>query len=146
MAAVDRWAINESLLQSYRATFISTQSFLLAVGAVLSGKSAVLVYLAALIGVIVIWAVWFPVVRARHRIVDYYKYSSGLTPEQASTLCTEREYVHDVALRARANETFGLRTNWRSTRVKLDAWLPVLFSAMWLALVVHECLSGRGDR
>ena len=48
MDSLDRWAINETLLQSYRATFISSQSFLLAVGATFAGKNAVLLYVASL--------------------------------------------------------------------------------------------------
>lgn len=35
------WSINESLLQSYRSIFISSQSFLLAVGGIVVDKSTI---------------------------------------------------------------------------------------------------------
>lgn len=124
MDAMNRWAINETLLQSYRSTFISSQSFLLAVGAIVTGKSGVLVYLTAMVGMLVIWFVWFPVVRARHKIVDYYKYSAALDAKSLSRICSEHEYVHDVDRRREANALLGVSTHWRETRVKVDVGSP----------------------
>jgi hypothetical protein len=98
----------------------------------------VLVYVTAGIGFLVIWFIWFPVVRSRHRIVDYHKYSASLSPELVGQLCSEHDYVHDSALRANANRLLGVAKNWRETRLKMDVALPVLFSAIWLAFVVHE--------
>ena len=138
MNNLDKWAVNESLLQAYRSTFISSQSFLLAVGAILTGKSPVLVYLTAIVSVIVIWYIWFPVVRARHRVVDFHKFSAGISDVQRAALCSEHDYIHSCDLRRAANAVFGVKTNWRTTRVKLDIGLPVLFSLVWLALVVYE--------
>ena len=134
---INKWAINESLLQAHRSTFISSQSFLLAVGALVSGKSAALLYLLGAIGLCVIWFIWFPVVRARHRIVDYYK---GLTnlPAGAAVQCSEEQYVNDARLRKEANDVFGFKTNWRTTRLKLDLFMPFLFSLVWIGLVVRE--------
>lgn len=51
--------------------FHFSQSFLLAVGAIVSGKSGVVLYATAAISLVMIWAIWFPVVRSRHLIVDY---------------------------------------------------------------------------
>lgn len=136
VSTIDKWAINESLLQAYRSTFISSQSFFLAVGAITLDSNPVLVYVTAAVGLFVIWFVWFPVVRARHRIVDFYKYSSALKPEDISALCSEDDYVKNAALRAKANRLFKLDTNWRKTRMKLDIGMPVLFSVVWLALLI----------
>ncbi len=144
MQTYDKWAINESLLQAYRSTFISSQSFLLAVGAIVSGKSSVLVYLTAAVGLLAIWAIWFPVVTSRHRIVDYHKYSARLDASQLETLCSEHEYVHDRVRRARANALFKLGTNWRTTRVKIDLGMPLLFSIVWVALVAYEVFGASG--
>ena len=138
MADLDKWSINESLLQSYRSIFISSQSFLLAVGAIVSGKDINVLLATASISLLMIWAIWFPVVRARHRIVDYYKYSASLEEPQKSKLCSEKEYVHNCKLRKKANEVFGIKTNWRPTRVKLDLLTPLLFSEVWLVLVLYE--------
>ena len=138
MDTLDKWAVNESLLQAYRGTFISSQSFLLAVGAIVSGKSPSLLYFTGAVGLLVIWYIWFPVVRARHRIVDYYKYSAALNATDLLTLCSEDDYVKLSDRRAEANALFKLETNWRITRRKMDIGMPVLFSVVWLALVVHE--------
>ena len=138
MSDTEKWSINETLLQSYRSIFISSQSFLLAVGAIVSGKSQIVFYAIAAISLLMIWAIWFPVVRARHRIVDYYKYGAVLSESKRSELCSEEQYVHDYRLRKKANELLGIRNNWRHTRKKLDLLMPALISSVWLVLVIHE--------
>ncbi len=138
MADLDRWSVNEALLQSYRSIFMTSQSFLLAVGAIVSGKDLVVFLALFVVGLVTIWGVWFPVVRARHRIVDYYKYGATLDASQRAALCSERQYVHDASLRKQANALFGIDTNWRPTRIKMDLLMPVLFSFVWSVLLVHE--------
>lgn len=137
---IDKWAINESLLQAYRSTFVSSQSFLLAVGAIFSGKSHVLVYITVAVGLAVTWLIWFPVVRARHRIVDYYKFGHELTSAERSQICSEHDYVHDRAKRDQTNISFNIKTNWRKTRLKLDFGMPALFSIVWIALMINEAI------
>lgn len=138
MADTEKWSINETLLQSYRSIFISSQSVLLAVGAIVSSKSPMVLYLIAAISLLMIWVIWFPVVRARHRIVDYNKFRNELSESERSELCSEKQYVHDYTLRKKANERLGIMTNWRSTRKKLDILMPALISLVWLVLVVNE--------
>jgi len=138
MNYIERWTINESLLQSYRSIFISSHSFLLTAGAVLSGKSHLLLYTIAMVAIGIIWIVWFPVVRARLLVVDYYKYGATLNSQDEKLLCSEHEYVHSDKKRNAANTLFGLKSNWRTTRVKMDIVLPVLFTALWVALMAHE--------
>jgi hypothetical protein len=137
MNHTDRWAVNESLLQSYRSIFVSSQSFLLAAGAVLTDKEPWLLYSAAAIALVMIWLVWFPVVRSRLYIVDYHKYLALLPGAQLQPPCTEFEYVHDASKRIQANSSFGLSSNWRATRIKMDVVLPIMFSSLWLLLAVH---------
>jgi hypothetical protein len=109
----DRWGINESLLQSYRSIFISSQSFLLAVGAIISDKNAVALFIIVAISLGMIWFIWLPVVTCRQKIVDYYKCGGSLTEAARSQLCSEHEYVHNRALRISANKLFNITTNWR---------------------------------
>lgn len=137
MADLDRWSINESLLQSYRSLFISSQSFLLAVGAIMVGKDRVILWCVGGFGLVMIWLMWFPAVRARHRIVDYYKFAAALAPDQRAGLCSEGTYVNDRAARRAANALFGIDTNWRQTRLKLDLLTPVMFTAVWLVLLLN---------
>ena len=141
MADLERWSINESLLQSYRQIFISSQSFLLAVGAIASGKSTVVLVVTAAVSLLMIWAIWFPVVRARHLIVDYHKHGASLPEPTRSDLCSERDYVHNRELRRMANVTLGIETNWRPTRLKVDLMTPVLFSCVWVVLILNEVCS-----
>ncbi|MDP1559473.1 MAG: hypothetical protein Q8K59_04955 [Nitrosomonas sp.] len=138
MADMEKWSINETLLQSYRSIFISSQSFLLAVGAIVSGKNHIVLYAIAAISLLMIWAIWFPVVRARHRIVDYYKFGARLPEAERTKLCSEKQYVHDHELRKTTNNLFGIETNWRPTRKKLDFMMPVLVSSVWAVLIVYE--------
>jgi hypothetical protein len=131
------WAVNESLLQSYRSISVSSESFLLAVGAIAAGKSVLVLLGTAALALILIWLIWFPVVRARHRVVDYHKHVIQLDEQARSKLCTEHEYVHDSKLRKRANDLFGIKSNWRATRVKLDLLVPLLFTCMWFILLIY---------
>ncbi|MBI4908452.1 MAG: hypothetical protein HY820_32820 [Acidobacteria bacterium] len=138
MDEITKWSINESLLQSYRSIFISSQSFLLAVGAIVVGKSTLVLFATAAVSQIMIFMIWMPVVVARHRIVDYYKFGSSIPPEGRLQICTEREYVHDRVSRVKANEVFGIRGNWRPTRLKLDLGIPLLFSLVWIVLMIQQ--------
>jgi hypothetical protein len=128
-----RWSVNESLLQSYRAIFISSQSFLLAVGTIVVQSNVAVVSIVASVGLVMIWWIWFPVVRSRHRIVDYYKFRIG----EIASDCAEHDYVHDGAKNRAAHEAVGLRSNWRETRIKIDAVIPALFSLIWVTLLVY---------
>ena len=138
MSDMEKWSINETLLQSYRSIFVPSQSFLLAVGAIVSGRNSLVLYTTAAISLVMIWIIWFPVVRSRHRIVDYYKYGVMLSETARSELCTEKEYVHDDKLRKKANMLFGIDSNWRSTRKKLDLLTPLLVTSLWVVLIVNE--------
>ena len=70
--------LNESaivLLQSHRRIFVSSQSFILAVGAIVAReRMPVISVVVALLALYMIWGMWFPIVRSRHRIVDFYKF------------------------------------------------------------------------
>jgi hypothetical protein len=132
------WSINETLLQSYRSIFISSQSFLLAVGAIVLEKNNIVLFLLAGLSLFMVWFIWFPVVLSRHKIVDYYKYGSGLSQIDRTQLCSEHEYVHDRKRRDKANKLFGIRTNWRKTRWKIDLLIPIFISVIWIILIILE--------
>jgi hypothetical protein len=131
------WTLNETLLQSYRSIFVSSESFLLAVGAIVAGESFEVVVAVAALALLLTWAIWFPVVTSRHRIVDYYKCTRDWDDEQRAAICEVELYVRCRKLRREANDLFKIRSNWRETRIKLDFITPVLFSAIWVILVAH---------
>jgi len=134
-----KWGIYENAVQSYRTIFISSQSFILVVGVLLFEKSVWLFMPLALISLLVIWYIWFPVVKARHRIVDYYKYALELTDEERAKLsewCTEKQYVNNIDKRREFNKKCGPEEgNWRLTRKKIDLMIPCLFTFLWLLLM-----------
>ena len=79
----------------------------------------------------------------RRRTVEHQRIVPPIVP---STLCSEKDYVLNEKLRKEANAALGIRTNWRPTRWKIDFLTPVLFSAVWVALVAYElvhCLTRR---
>ncbi len=89
-----KWTVHENLLQWYRSIFISSQSFLLVVGTLfLERKQTLIFWLTSAISILIIWFIWFPVVRSRHRIVDYCKEALKIDNGNPGGLCTEEEYV-----------------------------------------------------
>lgn len=151
MNSETRWSVNESLLQSYRSIFISSQSFLLAVGALTFDKESWMmtglnIVLATMSLVMIRW-IWFPVVKSRRRIVDYYKFSMDLPEEVQNEFFTafkEDDFVKDGELRNRANEFLlknhpqwtNIKSDLRETRKKVDGWIPLGFSIVWVIFLI----------
>ena len=140
MKYIEKWSVNESLLQSYRQIFINTQSIMLATGAVILGKSDVLMWVLVTMGLVTIWYIWFPVVRARHLIVDYYKYLSMNNGHSSDVIkkCSEHDYVNIKKKRVALNKELGITGNFRLTRLKIDIVLPVLYSIVWIVLMMVQ--------
>ena len=139
-----KWSVNESLLQSHRSIFISSQAFLIAVGAILleADKPEWLLQLIAVSGLIIIWWFWVRVVINRARIVDYYKFQLNDGFKIYFDKCSEDDYVKNKdGKRKSINKTIG-KSNLRATRWKMDVGLPIIFSLIWLALlIVKNCLA-----
>ena len=134
---LSKWSTNETLLQYYRTIFIASQSIIIAMGAILVGKSFI-VFLPILgIGVVIIWFIWFPIVEARQKIVDYYKYSLLLGDEERAKLCSEDEYVTCESKRNKINSEIFETENRRKTRKKIDLILPILFTVIWGILLIY---------
>ena len=148
----NEWNTNESLLQSYRSIFLSSQSFLLAVGAILLDKGNILILVAA-ISLIQIWFIWFRVVYARSLIVDYYKYGGLLDDEKISDLggCSaylkaDDKYVGDPEYRKKINSIFkscdlNFSKNMRLTRIKIDVLIPVTFTLVWAGFLLNGSIA-----
>jgi len=132
------WAVNESLLQSYRSTFIASQSFLLVVGSILLNDNNNPYWLLGFVSIsalVMIWYVWFRVVISRARAVDYYKFQLTTNVIEHDDFCnSEEDYISNKKMRKKMNKA-AEKKNWRLTRIKIDLFLPVLFSAIWLSLI-----------
>ncbi len=133
----EKWGTNETLLQSYRIIFISSQSFLLAFGAILFDSNTPLWLLITIVALtfVVIWGLWFPVVRARGLIVDFYKFNIYVNYPGR-----EVNYVHDKKFRDKVNKEvkLPLHSNWRQTRIKIDILLPIYFTILWFVLILAK--------
>ena len=144
-SAATKWAVYESNVQQYRVLSATVQSFFLTVGSILYTRSDVPKFLMVLvfaIGMLHIWVVWFKIVKARHLIIDYYKFMhyQGLTALDIKKLteeCDETTYVHNDKKRREVNAKYFKRPDlrlWRETRLKLDIWVPTMYTVMWLGL------------
>jgi hypothetical protein len=154
------WKTYDSNVQSYRSNLFSTQSILLAVVAIILDKATFLTMLTSVlipvIGLIQMWVIWFPIIRKRIRIVDYYKYGMGkifdnegnflLSGVQFDNCLKEDVYANDRTIRHKVNRIittrWGRKTkkgekilpfgNFRMTRIKIDILIPVSFTLIWV--------------
>ena len=145
-SAGQNWAVYEANVQQYRVLSATVQSFLLAIGSILFTTSkpvpGLLLMLIVALGVGHIAWVWIPVVFARHKIIDYYKFQHDLklTPDtraELERLCSEKQYGNDPVLRREVNAKYFGNAQlkvWRPTRVKLDIAVPLAYVAFWIGL------------
>ncbi|MBR3904226.1 MAG: hypothetical protein IKJ51_00750 [Clostridia bacterium] len=143
-----KWSTYEANVQAYRSNMIASQSFLLAVGALLLEKSFVLLSVCVAVAMIQLWYIWFRVIWARTKIVDYYKFdlrnrydAQGKPAENAEDFLDEDTFIHNAKVRNHVYENLGmykkkLKQKFRTTRFKLDVLIPVSFSVIWLGMLV----------
>lgn len=133
----EKYRMNEMNLQAYRLMFIPLEAILLISGILIHDQPQFIFMVFISFSLYSIWGLWFPIVRSRQRVVDYYKYQSQSkhVPEDLPDL---ESYVHDKEVRKQVNEELGISANWRKTRRKLDFILPVLFTLSWIVLLLYE--------
>ena len=83
---------------------------------------------------------WLPVVCARAKIVDYWKFR--IEHGDVFAEVTEEQYVNCRAIRKRINSELG-KGNWRATRRKMDAWTLGLYLLVWAMLVCATITGAR---
>ncbi|MBQ6951522.1 MAG: hypothetical protein IJN44_08515 [Clostridia bacterium] len=148
-----KWSTYEANVQSYRSNMIASQSFLLAVGAILLEKDPILLAICVAVAMIQLWYIWFRVIRARTLIVDYYKFDlknrynqNGDPHPQAEDYLEEDTFVRNKTVRNKILDNLGkkkkkLKHKFRMTRFKLDILLPVTFSIIWLGMLIVQLLA-----
>lgn len=137
------WEMNESLLQSYRSTFIISQAVFLIVGGLFLDRevSVSLMVAIGIFAIFIIWYIWFRVVRARALVVDYYKIQLLFDFTNHPDFCESiDEYENNLRKRKSMNKAAGVRSNWRMTRIKLDLGMPLIYTLIWLFLVIEKFL------
>ncbi len=74
------------------------------------------------------------------RVTYYYKFQLDDKIKSNFDNCSEEDYVKNDEQRQSINKNIG-KSNWRATRKKMDFGLPVIFSIIWLAIVIaRNCL------
>lgn len=161
--AQTQWAVYDANVQAYRGLSVTTQSLLLAVGAIVldDGDSLILLGLLFLVAMTVSWYVFFPPIFARTAIVDFHKYRLGerfsdkggpLDSSEDTEPLREKRYA-EVSLRGHQlrRRIYGALTEeirdaygpdaapfrtLRPTRLKFDLVLPLLISLMWIGFLI----------
>lgn len=131
------YSVNESLLQSYRGIFISSESFMLSVGFLqFNGRvEPGLFYTIIILNLLIILFGWVDIVRARAKLVDYYKFTFDPIPETEA-------FIKNHKIRKAAYQSLNKKKNkkkrekgpWRETRIKIDLILPALYLIVWLLI------------
>jgi hypothetical protein len=153
-----KWSTNENLCNSYRGLSVSSNSFLLAVGAILVSNNlhwGLMLGLFAL-AMTCMWYIFFRIIYIRNIITDYYKFelvlyfnNNGEKLFRNDNQLQESTYVRKRGIRKKVNnlitkgnipswdynEKFG---NLRTTRLKLDLILPALYSVIWVIIVSYS--------
>jgi len=151
------WAVYESMTDSYRGIFLSSQSILLAVGAVTLQTTTLLTAFIAIAAILQIWYIWFRILYVRSQISDYHKYAMNKRFDKAGNprggdadpadYLSEHVYVRNRAVRARVHTNMTAAwerkekfTTLRLTRIKLDIIIPVFMTAIWVSFVLFHVL------
>lgn len=151
-----KWSVYESNLQSYRSCFLSSQSIMLAVGAIVMGKSKLITIGISIIAILQMIIIWIPVIYYRALLVDFHKFNFGKLFDERGDLVkkfvdkkmlTEHIYCHNSVIRKKVNWLYSDKycegrqfKNWRHTRVKIDIGLPVSMIIIWVIYVIYELI------
>ncbi len=142
--AQTKWGVFESNVQQYRTLGATVQSFFLAVGSLIATSAqdeppALVMTAVSIIGIFHLYYIWFLPLRARHKIVDYYKFQieCGLDDAkiaQLESFCGQEEYVNNEAKRRSVNKDYFGKPDlkvFRQTRLKFDKVVPTLYGLIW---------------
>lgn len=156
MNSDNAWAINDANLQSYRNMYLSSQSIMLAVGAILIEKGVILIFLLAIIALVQIYWIWIPIMYYRGVLVDFYKFKLGehfdwngdFVEEISEHPLTESIYCDSKKIREKVNYIYHDKiykdkpfSNRRKTRRKLDVLMPISMTLMWVLYIIIAYMS-----
>ncbi len=154
---MENWNTYDASVQSYRMILISSQSILLAVGAIITDQNTVLMAAIAIIALFQIWFIGFRVIRCRTIIVDYHKYKMSeifnnngeLLADSPAEPLAENTYLKIRKVRKDVNKLMSEHKSWgrkckfrnmRLTRIKLDVLLPLSFTFIWIIYILNSII------
>lgn len=147
------WPTYEANLQAYRSNFLSSQSIMLAVGAILLDSSKFVIIALACIALFQIIWVWIPVIHFRALLVDFHKYKMDkrfnvdgewMQESDNKNPLTELTYCKNKSVRNKVNSRMTQYvnkerpfSNWRETRRKIDIVIPASMILIWILYICH---------
>lgn len=141
VSLADLWSIQEGLLQSYRAIFITAESLLFAVAAFVATVDSPFRGIAVLIIVLglAFVSVWRGVCNARARAVSFVHFmiqaqESGEPIAQPYSRFREFQENREARREVEADPRFKALLQ-STTRKRLDTQVPALIVAAWLILL-----------
>lgn len=137
------WGIQDSLLQSYRNIFLTSQSIIFAVAVfVASGSKPYLSFFLLPIGIYLLW-IWFTICRSRGYDVWFFhwqllKFEDGQPID--SKIFTNFKKWQSLGVKKQKkklkNDNLGKRLLKSQVRVKMEYYLPCIFVVLWGILTV----------
>lgn len=127
-----KWEVNESLLQSYRGVFIASQTLFIS-AVELTKENPLLNFVIIAIAIFQL-CIGFTVVRARSKVVDFYKFNLSIYYPLSVYRDIDKEdvYVVNAKVRLKTNKNIPAESNQRQTRKKIDYWIPSSFLLIWV--------------
>ena len=145
-----QWSTYESNVQAYRSNFLSSQSILLAVGAIVLEQKSFLVFIIVfLLAIVQIWYIWVRAIIVRCCIVDFHKFNmstlfdkDGNCVSNPSEPLREKDYATITRTRKKVNDgmtkMMGEKfVNIRLTRFKFDILIPAMMTIIWCAFALY---------
>jgi hypothetical protein len=137
---LSHWQIQESLLQSYRGVFLTSQSIVFAVASILatsvSPNKPVFILLTTL-GLVLLYY-WYQLANARGLDVSYFQMMlmKAERNEKLESILTNFKTWQKLNAddKIRILNEFGLSQS--RTRITMEIYLPALFLILWIALAI----------
>ena len=137
---LNHWQIQDSLLQSYRGLFLTSQSIIFAIASVIATNSNPdkIVFIILLILGLILLYLWFNIGRARGLDVSYFqmlllKDEKG---EKISNIMTNFKEWQSKKSKEKIIELKEFKLDKSRTRTTLERDVPILFLFLWIALTV----------
>jgi hypothetical protein len=137
---LSHWQIQESLLQSYRGVFLTSQSIVFAVASIIAtsvSPNKPVFILLIILGLVLLYY-WYQIANARGLDVSYFQMMlmKAERNEKLENILTNFKTWQKLNAddKIRILNEFGLSQS--RTRITMEIYLPALFLILWIALAI----------
>ena len=142
------WDIQESLLQSYRNIFLTSQSIIFSIAVVIvSTSTPYLAFLLLFIGIFMIFYLWIPICRSRGYDVWFFHWQilqleNGKAIDQKIFTEFKKWQALDIKEKRKKLEQdkLGKLLLRSKVRTKMELYLPWSFVILWITLALFIIL------